>query len=340
MSHCTLTIELVNGKDYYGPGDEVELIVRVEARKAFNCNRLSAQLGFETHGRGNRDSKWFSALTLHAGTIDEGVTEYPCVLIVPPISSRTPASYVGHYITLDWFVRARADVSWAFDPTEQMLIEIDAIGQPPPFEPPAQPPVRSVKLRGLNPGFFILAALFAAAAAYFFTNGKGPLIPALLLVPAAFIVTTLLRDRSAVKRLGRVGFGLWPKAPSPGSHVRAYVALEPPRSIDLEAVRVLIRAEEKATSGSGTNETTHTHELESVREVLLERASLEGMELWEAEADFEIPGGAPMSFSTGDNKVVWQLGLEVVPRGSKPLRTWRPLTIRSTQADDSEIPRG
>lgn len=334
MSHCRLEIELVDlsggsrpgDPGAYRAGDEVECVVRVEARRAFDCDRLSVQLGYETHGRGNRDSKWYSSLTLFAGRIEEGVSEFPCVLIVPPITGNSPATYIGHLVNVDWFVRARADVPWAIDPEEQLLIEVDAFGDAVPFDPPGVPPTHEVNLQETGLSHLLVAFLILAAGGYVYRYvGHWWSIP--LLGVGAHIIGRFLRERASSRRIGRAGFGVWPRAATPGSEVRAYVSLEPPRSLDIDLVRVRLRGEERATSGSGTNETTHTHEFESSSETLLRRGSLEGGELWEAEAVFHLPQDAPATFSTGDNEVVWELVLEVSPRERKSLRAARALPV-------------
>lgn len=326
MSYCHIRIETTDAERAYAPGDEVHVVVHVTARRAFPCDAVDIQLGFETHGKGNRDSRWYSRLTLFAGRIEEGEHTFEGVLIVPPVDRRSPPTYLGHFINVEWFVRARLDVPWALDPKETLRIDVDPPEALRPFEPPSIPPHDPVELRGMNAGFLVVAALFLAAGGWFAWKGN-PWAAAALLVPPGLILRRFLADRAASRRVGSVGFGVWPRTVQPGEELGVYVMLSPPDDLEVERLRVRLRAEERATSGSGTNETTHTHDAVELDRTLLERALVEARDDWEGEVRFQLPIDAPPTFSTGDNVVAWEVQLEVVPRAGKPLRATRALTV-------------
>src|SRR4051812_37999520 len=117
MSTCELRIDLDRPDPVYSPGEPIRGRVEVRAEADCRCRRLTLTREWRTHGRGNRAAGGRLELGLFEGAWRPGeVAVYPFELDAPS----GPFTYHGHYLNVDWYLRARADVPSAPDPVAEV----------------------------------------------------------------------------------------------------------------------------------------------------------------------------------------------------------------------------
>ena len=113
MSKCHIWIEIDDPDRVYHPGDTVGARVHVDVDEDVTCDGLEVTRQWSTHGRGNAEAGDTRFKRLFSGEWKAGTTHsYRVEFVIP----NGPYSYHGHYLNVDWYVRARADIPWAFDP--------------------------------------------------------------------------------------------------------------------------------------------------------------------------------------------------------------------------------
>lgn len=92
----------------YTPGAPITGTIEVRVLKACQCRALRLRLVWETHGRGPSQRGMFAPVLLFAGAWQvDRLLRYPFRLEAP----FAPPSYEGKYLSMDWYLRAQADVS-------------------------------------------------------------------------------------------------------------------------------------------------------------------------------------------------------------------------------------
>jgi hypothetical protein len=138
MSNCELTQILDRPDLTYHFGDTVLGAVEVYVASKCVCRWLVLELEWRTHGRGDQDWGLHQRLKLFEGEWEPGwVYRYPFAFTAP----NGPATYHGHNLNVDWYVRARADL----DGLSKKMIERDILLIP--AKPPAMDPTTSVPER-------------------------------------------------------------------------------------------------------------------------------------------------------------------------------------------------
>jgi hypothetical protein len=133
MSDATITINLGGGQQVnvaqlgnteqvppelvalrrYAPGEVLTGTAYISANKQLDCRNLTAQLGWHTEGRGDRDEAIAAKIDLYRGVLNPGFpTSYEFSFVVPA----APWSYGGHYITIVWAVTIEIDLAWRSNP--------------------------------------------------------------------------------------------------------------------------------------------------------------------------------------------------------------------------------
>ena len=326
MAKLLLALELRNPRDAYVEGELIDVIVHVEAQKEVLCKALTLEMGWETHGRGNKVSGKALKETIFSGTLPTGESTYESKVQVPTLSRTTPPSYHGTFINVDWHLRAAADIPWTLDPKSMIRIYVeprDAEGTTE--EPPTWEHAEQVRLKGgLAPWLFIGCMLAIIGA---FLTTKNVLVGAALMAPAAYVLTRYFREQGLRKRIGEVVFGVSPNRTLAGGSVTAMVALRPPGALDVEFASVTIRAHESATSGSGTNTTTHRHLAFEESQVVLDDERIDASDIFRKELPFSIPLDAGPTIELNDNRVIWSIEFAVTVRGGKPMKSTKEFRV-------------
>src|SRR5689334_7308514 len=118
MSKCELIIQTEKDGPDCTPGEVIRGRVRATlGEHPVKCRALTLRHEWRTHGRGNQRSGTSASVTLFEGDWAAGERqEYPFELKVP----NGPATYHGHFLNVDHYLVAEADVPWSFDPKAEL----------------------------------------------------------------------------------------------------------------------------------------------------------------------------------------------------------------------------
>lgn len=330
MAKCELEVVLKERDAVFRTGDRVEGVVVAKLDKSVTCKRLRCLLQWRTHGRGNRDSGTEVFLDLFSGDwLGDRSYEYPFEFTVP----EGPPTYHGHFLNIDWYVLATADIPWALDPkAEAEFRKLPGEPQEHPAEPfRAAEPGTKVQYRPA-PGDFPKWAgcAFAIPILALFVAGGFDLLPfevggfglfcmvgaLATLMAGSALVFVAMRNKMAAKKLGQVDVTVSDTRLRPGESFSMELRFGPKEQVDLRPITAVLVCYERCISGSGTNQTTHTHEVSRDEIVLREAGPVRPPEMVDTRAEFTIPDDAPPSFSSGNaNSLIWYLQVRVdVPR--------------------------
>lgn len=319
MSKCDLQIELDEPDRTFRPGDTIKGAVRVSVDANCECDGLTLECQWETHGRGNTNSGDPTVQTLHKGPWYAGEAHrYPFELEAPA----GPFTYHGHYLNVDWYLNARADIPWAIDPkaNTEFLLE-------PPAEP--TPPSRAAPgagganaQMGMKIGL-IMGCIFGTVGLVIGGIGlalgmggdwdKWVLVPfgAVFGLAGVLILYLAIRNSLAERKLGPVMFQVQPRQCGPGTTLTVDLECSPQASGEIQGITAQLRGYERCVRGSGTNKTTHTHELHSEQiELSGARSFAQGDEL-SLRGELTLPDDAPFSFESGSNDLIWDVSATI-----------------------------
>lgn len=349
MSKCELDVHLDKADRTYAPGERIRGHVTVTADAAVRCNALTVALQWRTHGRGNSDSGPESKVQIFEGAWDAGAQHaYGFELIAPP----GPATYHGTFVNLDHYLTARADLPWAVDPKAQT--EILVVPTPgtaeydfgPSYKPPAAELSGEGKAMALGsaltagcfglPGLGIMAGGVAFGVSWLRGTSTQGVVPAIVMflfgavfAAVGFGIAFLFQKRNvAQRRLGSPLVNVSPQTARAGDRVSVQVTLQPRRGVKLTGAKVTLRCQEKAVSGSGTNRTTHGHEVHESEAGLNAPPQLEAGQPASFSASLQLPRDAAPSFAAKDNSVRWTLTLHVGIDGWPDWEREYPITVR------------
>lgn len=305
MAKCDLSIELEEPDRLYTGGDVVRGVVTVQADSNVRCKALEIQTIWATHGRGNVDRGTGQSTIAYEGEWQAGQTyRYPFQLQC----ARWPPSYHGHYLNVDHYVEARAQIPWAFDPKASVPFRLQAVDGPE---------AKAVKASQKGCGGAVGGGIIGAIALIF--------LLVMLINPFLWILGALFGVGSAVwwfifrwmpsHRLGPVQYQFASLRLAPGQTLRGELTIQPPRPIEINEVTLNLSAKEVCVSGSGSNKTTHRHTVFEKQYLLATGGMLPAgtTTRWPIEAP--LPSEPIYSLDLSDNDLTWTLELRInVPR--------------------------
>ncbi|MEL6348359.1 MAG: hypothetical protein AAFV53_34935 [Myxococcota bacterium] len=320
MSKCDLQLELERSD--YQAGDVVRGVVVVSVNQDVKCNGLAVRLGWRTHGKGNRDGETDREEIVYNGPWSAGHRHrYPFTFTLPP----SPLTYHGQNINIGWFVQAQADIPWAFDPKSEAELRVargDAPITPPQLPAYAQEmgPVANI-IGGVISGFVGLmlsgVGLTAAGAGLLAMVAGEMMGIAFIIFGGAFaffgvrVLLKPIRQLMASQRLSDLSFQATPQRLRPGDDVQIDVSFQLKADTRINMIRVSLIRQERATSGSGTNKTTHTHNATVGQLVLREGGRMRRAERFSRAGALQVPENAAPSFVSSSNRVLWLARLEI-----------------------------
>jgi hypothetical protein len=336
LSKCDLSIQLERQDPTYRPGETLRGRLEVGVNDDCACNGLSIELGWQTHGRGNRvkgdpDTQSFEAKQLVAG--EKRI--YPFEFTLPA----GPVTYRGNLVNVDWYLRARADIPWALDPKDEQEILLvpgpDEVEMRPTggYREPARrvatgydvgPEQRTGLLGPRGGGAALIAAVFGLGAfgcvsALAFSRGSSLIILAFFVLPVLFALRALiaaLRRPMAESRLGQPHVEIDPPELRRGELATIRLALSPSVRVQINGASMELRGREIAVSGSGTNETTHEHDLfRAPGKLEGPTGTVEAGASSAFQGTIALPPDAAPTFRAKDNEVRWSVILHVEIEG-------------------------
>jgi hypothetical protein len=301
MSKCEIKIEFDRSDRAYLGGETVSGHVRIRVNDDVQCSGIQLTHFWKTHGRGNTNSgdRYSQELAGSRRLLRGETLTFPFSFT----AEREPVTYRGHYINIDHYVRVEVDVPWAFDPKaeEEFIVR--------PGKPPAalggQPELAIKPKTNWTPYVVltVVAAVIVVIAAAFVII----LVPLLLIVALGFWIVKKL----VASRLGEVVL-LAPKvAVAPGESWPVELRFTPRKTFTVNAITVKIMGQEAATSGSGTDATTHRHTLFEETQTLHPSDTLMRGKPFYRQTAIALPQTDAFSFESPSNKIQWWAEIRV-----------------------------
>lgn len=308
MAKCNLRVELTDPDRVYQPGDKVTGVIRVDVDADVNCKGLEIQSGWKTNGKGNVSSGKADSITPFTGMWKTGDQEaYPFEL---PVAD-WPPTYHGTYLNIEHAIDARAKIAWAFDPKASTTYEMRPVAAPDSLDVSAKPK----KVGGVL-GCFLAGIFGTMITVPLILVLVNPII-AMVVALVASVVGLFYFVKKVMPRLvlGDVEFKLDSTRVSPGDTTRGTLRMMPRRAVEITSITVELRGREVCVSGSGSNRTTHTHELMKHTLTIVDSMRIEPGQKTELPIEMPIPDTDAFSCDLGDNKIVWSASFRVdIPR--------------------------
>ena len=299
MATTTLKIELDEPKKTRIGGDTVTGTVIVNSAADANCKGLEISTAWSTHGRGNLDQGFGELVIAYQGTWQAGQEyRYPFKLKV----AHWPPTYYGTYLNVSHSVVARAKLAWKTDPRVEKEFPVVAVSAPTDLQPVRQ------QAKGANfigyIIFGIIALLFGVAFIW--------LLPIILIVGG---LVWFFKFFLPSQLTGSVECDVDSKRLRPGDKIKGRLSFTPKRGLQINSVSYTVICIEKCISGSGSNRTTHTHELLKKVVTLISESRLPAGELHSFDVEFPLPSNAAPSIKLKDNEITWSVVFRIdIPR--------------------------
>jgi len=323
MSKCELTIVVDDDRMEFQIGDTVTGYLQVRVDSNCRCDGLTLTQEWSTHGKGNRASGGEQVLRLYRGEWQAGEAHsYPFEFTIP----EGPVTYHGHYLNVDHYLRAVADIPWAFDPKAERELLVrpsdmasSADDKPKIFGAPVEAAAVAVPpiYIGMFGCMFMLPGLaFAAGGIYNVVGGdSGGIVMALFgsvfALVGGGVLFMGLRNSLAERKLGPVMPSVTPPVAPPGTKLALGLDFNPRSEARLNEITATLKGYESVTSGSGTNTTTHVHTLHEEKIVLRGNGRLFAREAQELAGSVTLPADAAPSFEASDNHLIWKVDFHI-----------------------------
>ena len=321
MAACNLKIQLDEPKKIRVAGDQVTGTVIVSCDKDVNCKGLTVATRWSTHGKGNIDSGVSEQTVAFQGAWQAGKEyKYPFKLKV----ADWPPTYYGTFINVSHSVDARAKLAWATDP--RAIAEFPVVVATSPAD--VQPSRKQV-----SGGCGWIGIIFFVAIVAMFAVAFWWLIPIVAIVVAGvwFFKSFLPRQLT-----GSIETKLEPRRVKPGKVVRGQLSFTPKWSVNINAIKYTFSGVERCVSGSGSNRTTHNHELTQLVEPLVGSQRLPAGQLQSFDFEITVPTSAAPSMKLIDNEVLWTVELRIdIPRWPDWTETFPLIVEPRSQAEET-----
>lgn len=308
MSKCDFWIEFDRANRTYRTGELVRGKLAVSVNKTVECRDLKLTGLWRTHGRGNQARGDYYNKSLFQGKLNEGERhEFEFEFQIPP----TPTTYHGTLINVDHYVTARVDVPWAFDAVGEADFVVLQGDSPQDTEAPLATFAPSTSKIGVFIGSSVAAVLILAGLVFIPVFGIG----LLMIAAGAVILFFTFRNVLAERKLGPVECVVAPTQQVPGGELGIRVSMTPRKSVSITQIKITFAGHEIAVSGSGTNKTTHRHQLHSETSVIASNLTLQPGVNHTTEYFLTCPETNAYSFALGENRVAWSIQVHLdIPR--------------------------
>lgn len=307
----------------------------VHAMGKGRCDNLSLHLEWRTHGKGNIASGAQPPVSLFRGEwTDEGPHVYPFELLAPA----GPLSYHGHYLNVDWYLRARADIPWAVDPkAEEDLVLVPGDGSVEPYFGPLYrsatamlSEARKLRLTQLIAGIVFLVLSAGLVGIELLTDSSWILYAMAGLFGLLGISSFLqaARQTFAERKLGQVEVRLSTPAVKRGEAVGCTIRFTPRVTVTVPSVTARLSGTETVVSGSGTNRTTHSKEVAFWSVTLGRPGECRAGREVRLEGSIPVPENAPFTFAATDNELKWTIAVHVEADRAFDWKHDFPITVR------------
>ena len=324
MSKCQISITFDRGDRIYYGGETVSGKVRLLVDQQTKSKGVKLTHRWKTHGRGNSDSGPTEEIVLvEPRTLQAGEQfEFPFAVTSPT----HPITYRGHLVYIDHYIRVDVDVPWARDPFAEEEYELRPGDRPELFTGDrnkvvsltAQPAATNVGPIGKIILWSIVAFILIVVA-----------MTALFLLPIILIVAGFIwiKKKALKSRLGEVEVSVPHVLVAPTEDWTFGIRFTPRKSFVVNSIYAELIAEESATSGSGTNKTTHKHKVLTEKHVLREGGPVQFEDPVDEKITITFPDTSAYSFELSDNSLKWTINFCIDMPGFPDWTHTQPLQI-------------
>lgn len=339
MPKCDLQIQFERPDRTYKLGEPISGVVKVAAHEDFQCRKVMVIREWKTQGRGNPTTGGEEGIIFaEEASFQSGeLKEYPFRFF----GLAGPVSYQGHYLSVEWKLRAQVDLPMAVDAkceekfllvpgetSEKIVLGSDEQTEEAVDTATALDERRSMA-KVLAIPFFVLGLIMIAVSGWY------PLALLLGLAAAGFggwQIFFMLRNHLAQQKLGRIEAWVQPDKVQPGDQLECIVTMPLAR---LQKITASLKAEERVMSGSGNHKSTHTH---TVLEHTIEQTGSNAV-AQENEMRFmlplQVPADAPSTFYAPDNALHWFIRVHIEIRDWPDWLEEFPITVVPTRVPAS-----
>ena len=319
MAKCDIRITFDNPDRNYRGGDRVSGEVHIQVNEDIRCNGIKLTHHWKTHGRGNTDSgakntiQLSEMVPLSAGEELHFPFEFE--------AGRWPLTYHGHYICVDHFVHVAVDVPWAIDPKHEEEFIVAAGERPPEFTGGRGEIVAiEKKTTEVKGAWKIVLYTFLALIVIMLSFALLFLIPIFLIGGGGYWIW----KKVIASRVGEVNLKVSHVVVGPGEQWPIELTFTPKKTFPVNGITLKIVGQEAATSGSGTNATTHTHTLFEELHTIYPEGMLTAGKPFSERFVVELPETDAWSLAESDNKINWTAETRIdIPR----FPDWKEKTV-------------
>ena len=310
MSKCDIRITFDKADRTYRGGELVSGEVHIDVNKDIRCNGIILTHYWKTHGRGNTDSgerhkiRLVEMLPLQAGEELHLPFEFT--------AERWPLTYRGHYVNVDHYVHVAVDVPWAIDPKHEEEYILLVGDRPPEITGDRSEVIAfarpTTQVSGLVKFFLYgILAIFAVMLSALFVV----LIPVFLICGSIYWVWRTM----IASRIGDLDLKIPHIVVGPGEQWPVELTFTPKKTFSVNGITLRIFGQESATSGSGTNKTTHHHTILDQSHTLYPAGQLMAGEQFSERFVVDFPQSDAWNLNQSDNNIKWWAEVRIdIPR--------------------------
>ena len=310
MSKCYIQISFDRTDRTYRGGETVSGEVRISVNQDIRCNGIVLTHYWKTHGRGNTDSgekhtiQLADMAPLQAGEELRLPFEFK--------SQLWPLTYHGDCIYLDHYVHVGVDVPWSIDPKHEEEFMLLPGERPPEFTGDRgevveieKPQTESGAIAKVI-GYSILAIILVMLSVAFFM-----IIPFLLIGGGGYWIW----KKMIASRVGEVDLKIPHVVVGPAEQLPVELSFTAKKAFPINGIFLKVFAQESATSGSGTNKTTHHNTIHEEVHTLRPESMLTAGEVVSENVMIDLPETSAWSLDEGSNDVKWTVEARIdIPR--------------------------
>lgn len=295
--------------------------VAVRADEDVEFNELRVVPVWRAHGRAATETGVLTGEYFDGESVGGGETRTYAFEFELPAG---PYTYHGHYINVDWEIRAEADVDWAFDPSDNVEFRLNP-GAVDEYNPGAKTLHEQVADHGsddqtvsklglvVSLGAVVVGAILFGASSGVVGGGSFHVLPSLFglvfVGVGAAAAYESVKNYFAEMKLGDVDVGLAKSAAAPGEMVEWAVTFVPSSDVELNGLSVTLEGYEEVEVQQGTDTRTYTETLHSETQQPGEvsNGELPAGERAEYRGEFELPETRAFSFACDDHEIDWDV---------------------------------
>ncbi len=144
---------------------------------------------------------------------------------------------------------------------------------------------------------------------------------------AVLVLFLMFRNKIAARKLGDVEVSVKPSTVAAGEVVHVDLTFCPKADIEVNAITATLIGREEVVRGSGTDKTTHTHELHREVVELRGKDSIRRLRDMHLSTPLTLPKDAAPTFAASDNQLLWKVVVDIDIEGWPDWSWDEPITV-------------